>query len=358
MLILSLDTATDIATACVWRDGLALAESATRARSVAAQRVLADIDRLMDEAGVTPADLDLVVAGTGPGTFTGLRIGLAAARALGFALGIPVKGVSTLDALRAAEGVDVACVDARRGEVFAAGAGLAVQAIAPEALAEALAPGTVCAGDGAIRYRDRAAGPRDPGRRLAASRPLGPASRRPRRHGGAARAALHPRSRRRPRARSEGRLMMTAVKLRRLRTSDLDRIEELERESYPTPWSRSMFAGELAKPSGICLGAFQGADMLGYLIVARYVDAWHIMNVAVDPIWRGRGVARTLLERLFEVTGEDPDRGFTLEVRVTNAVAIHLYESLGFVTTGVRRGYYTDNREDALIMWKDAEPPV
>jgi tRNA threonylcarbamoyladenosine biosynthesis protein TsaB len=158
LLILSLDTATDIATACVSRDGLVLAESATRARSVAAQRVLADVDRLMDEAGVTPAELDLVVAGTGPGTFTGLRIGLAAARALGFALGIPVRGVSTLDALRAGEGVDVACVDARRGEVFAAGGGLDAQAIAPEALADALSPGLVCAGDGAIRYRQRLAG--------------------------------------------------------------------------------------------------------------------------------------------------------------------------------------------------------
>jgi len=155
LLILSLDTATDIATACVWRDGDALAESATRARSVAAQRVLADVDRLMDEAGVVPADLDMVVAGTGPGTFTGLRIGLAAARALGFALGIPVKGVSTLDALLAGEGVEVACVDARRGEVFAAGAGLEPQAVAPEALVALLPGGVVCAGDGAIRYRDR-----------------------------------------------------------------------------------------------------------------------------------------------------------------------------------------------------------
>jgi tRNA threonylcarbamoyladenosine biosynthesis protein TsaB len=109
LLILSFDTATDIATACVWRDGDVLAESATHARSVAAQRVLADIDRLMGDTGVAPADLDLVVAGTGPGTFTGLRIGLAAARALGFALGIPVKGVSTLDALRAGDGVGVAC---------------------------------------------------------------------------------------------------------------------------------------------------------------------------------------------------------------------------------------------------------
>jgi tRNA threonylcarbamoyladenosine biosynthesis protein TsaB len=158
LLILSLDTATDIATACVWRDGRVLAESATRARSVAAQRVLADIDRLMGEADVEPADLDLVVAGTGPGTFTGLRIGLAAARALGFALGIPVKGVSTLAALGAGDGVDVACVDARRGEVFVAGAGLDPQAIVPEQLARILPAGTACAGDGAIRYRDRLAG--------------------------------------------------------------------------------------------------------------------------------------------------------------------------------------------------------
>jgi ribosomal-protein-alanine N-acetyltransferase len=117
-----------------------------------------------------------------------------------------------------------------------------------------------------------------------------------------------------------------------------------------------MFAGELAKPSGICLGAFQGEDMLGYLIVARYVDAWHVMNVAIDPEWRGRGVARAMLERLFALTEGDSERGYTLEVRVSNHIAIHLYESLGFVATGVRRGYYTDNREDALIMWRDPEP--
>jgi ribosomal-protein-alanine N-acetyltransferase len=150
--------------------------------------------------------------------------------------------------------------------------------------------------------------------------------------------------------------MMTAVDVRPLRTADLDAIERIERRSYPTPWSRSMFAGELSKPSGICLGAFQGGDMLGYLIVARYVDAWHVMNVAVDEPWRGRGVARQMLEQLFDLTEGDLDRGYTLEVRVSNATAITLYRSLGFVETGVRRGYYTDNREDALIMWRDPGP--
>jgi [ribosomal protein S18]-alanine N-acetyltransferase len=147
--------------------------------------------------------------------------------------------------------------------------------------------------------------------------------------------------------------MMTAVNVRPLRPSDLDAVERIERVSYPTPWSRSMFAGELAKPSSVCLGAFQGEDMLGYLIVARYVDAWHIMNVAVDEGFRGRGIARGMLERLFDLTIGDVERGYTLEVRVSNDTAIDLYQRLGFVETGVRRGYYTDNREDALIMRRD-----
>jgi [ribosomal protein S18]-alanine N-acetyltransferase len=147
--------------------------------------------------------------------------------------------------------------------------------------------------------------------------------------------------------------MMTAIDLRPLGARDLDSIEEIEKRAYPTPWSRSMFAGELAKPSGLCVGAFQSSEMLGYLITARYVDAWHVMNIAVDVPHRGRGIARGLLLHLFERTIGDGERGYTLEVRVSNAAAIHLYESLGFVATGLRRGYYTDNREDALIMWRD-----
>ncbi len=145
------------------------------------------------------------------------------------------------------------------------------------------------------------------------------------------------------------------VELRRLELRDLPAIETIERASYPTPWSRSMFAGELAKPSSISLGAFdpETDELVGYLIISRYVDAWHVMNVAVAADWRRRGIATTLLERLFEVTSDDERRGYTLEVRVSNTGAIRLYESLGFHGRGVRRAYYTDNREDALIMWRD-----
>ena len=143
------------------------------------------------------------------------------------------------------------------------------------------------------------------------------------------------------------------IELRRLELRDLTAIEVIERSAYPTPWSRSMFAGELAKPSSICLGAFTEGRLLGYLIVSRYVDAWHVMNVAVAPSDQRRGIASALLRNLLELTGDDGRRGYTLEVRISNEGAIALYERLGFERRGVRRAYYTDNREDALIMWRD-----
>ena len=149
------------------------------------------------------------------------------------------------------------------------------------------------------------------------------------------------------------------IEFRKLKLRDLNAIEEIERASYPTPWSRSMFAGELAKPSSVSLGAFDvdaGDRLVGYLIISRYVDAWHVMNIAVAPTHRRRGIARGLMERLFELTARDARRGYTLEVRVSNDGAIQLYEALGFRARGIRRGYYTDNREDALIMWREPSP--
>jgi ribosomal-protein-alanine N-acetyltransferase len=149
---------------------------------------------------------------------------------------------------------------------------------------------------------------------------------------------------------------MTAVMIdiRRLDLADLDAIDVIEQRAYPTPWSRAMFASELAKPTSICLGAFEGDELVGYIVNSRYVDAWHVMNVAFDPDRRRRGIASHLLERLFELTLGDERRGYTLEVRISNDAAIRLYERLGFEARGLRRGYYTDNREDALIMWRDA----
>jgi len=139
--------------------------------------------------------------------------------------------------------------------------------------------------------------------------------------------------------------------VRRLAYSDLPAVVSIERRSFPTPWSLAMFVLELSKPSGICLAATAGDELLGYLVCSRYDRVWHLMNVAVAPEQRRLGVASRLIARLLEEAG----RGlpFTLEVRVSNRVAIAMYEQLGFRSAGVRPRYYQDNGEDALIMWLD-----
>ncbi|HWE82159.1 MAG TPA: ribosomal protein S18-alanine N-acetyltransferase [Gaiellaceae bacterium] len=146
-----------------------------------------------------------------------------------------------------------------------------------------------------------------------------------------------------------------AIDIRPLGLSDLNQIDGIEQRAYRTPWSRSMFASELAKASSVCLGAYEDERLIGYIVNSRYVDAWHVMNVAVDPDYQHRGIATRLLEQLFELTRDDQRRGYTLEVRVSNSDAIGLYDKLGFERQGIRRGYYTDNREDALIMWRDPQ---
>jgi tRNA threonylcarbamoyladenosine biosynthesis protein TsaB len=145
MLTLAFDTATSVATTALVRDGQVLGERASRA-----VRVLADAEELLEEAGVKPHELDRLVVGTGPGSFTGMRMGLAAARALAFALDLPLGGVSTLDALAAGAPGALPVVDAGRREVFALVDG-APAAASPNELR--IEPGTTCVGDGAVRYR-------------------------------------------------------------------------------------------------------------------------------------------------------------------------------------------------------------
>jgi ribosomal-protein-alanine N-acetyltransferase len=139
--------------------------------------------------------------------------------------------------------------------------------------------------------------------------------------------------------------------IRRLTYADLPQIVVLERRAFSTPWSLAMFVLELSKSTGVPLAALQGETLVGYLICSRYDTVWHIMNVAVEPALRRRGIATALLLGLIERINDTRAR-FTLEVRESNTGAIALYERYGFRAAGRRRRYYSDNGEDAVIMWR------
>ena len=146
MLILAFDTATDAATSALVLDGEVLGERVSRAATV-----LEDCDALLRQGGAHQRDLDALAVGVGPGSFTGLRMGLAVARALAFARDLPVAGVSTLDALAANRAGATPVIDARRREVFTLVGG-SPAVVAPSELE--LGDGAVCVGSGAIRYRE------------------------------------------------------------------------------------------------------------------------------------------------------------------------------------------------------------
>lgn len=145
--------------------------------------------------------------------------------------------------------------------------------------------------------------------------------------------------------------MTPPLDIRRLTYADMPQVIAIERRAFPTPWSLAMFVLERSKPGGICLAATRRGELVGYLVCSRYDSVWHVMNVSVEPQERRVGVATALLLELLEQI-DDPGARLTLEVRRSNTPAIALYERFGFRSAGLRRRYYQDNGEDALIMWR------
>ena len=141
------------------------------------------------------------------------------------------------------------------------------------------------------------------------------------------------------------------IEVRRLTYADLPHVVAIERRAFPAPWSLAMFVLELSKGAGVCLAAEVDGALVGYLICSRYDTVWHVMNVSVHPDRRREGIATAMIEALLERIG-DPLAQLTLEVRRSNTGAIALYEGLGFRAAGVRRRYYQDNGEDAIVMWR------
>lgn len=151
---------------------------------------------------------------------------------------------------------------------------------------------------------------------------------------------------------------MVSLSIERMHPADLADVLVIERASFSMPWSRGAFLYEIEQNQvARCWVGREGGRIIGYICLWEVADELHITNVAVHPDTRRRGVARALLESVFDRARAAGSRMVLLEVRPSNVEALTLYESLGFKVIGRRRGYYYDTGEDALVM-EAAVPPL
>lgn len=141
------------------------------------------------------------------------------------------------------------------------------------------------------------------------------------------------------------------IEIREMNAEDIDGIFMVENRSFSIPWSRNMFLDEINNPLAVYLVATCEEKIIAYVGLWIIADEAHITNIAVDPSWRRQQIAASLMQKILEVARGNQLRGLTLEVRAGNAPAISLYKRFGFTVEGRRKAYYSDNQEDALIMW-------
>ncbi len=140
--------------------------------------------------------------------------------------------------------------------------------------------------------------------------------------------------------------------IRKMETADLEQVCAIETLCFSVPWTRAVFQDSLSREEYLYFVAVSEGQIAGYCGLLMIGEEGDVVNVAVHPDWRKQGIGENMLETLLQAGHENGISAFTLEVRVGNTAAIHLYEKTGFVPVGVRRGYYEKPQEDALIMWK------
>ncbi len=325
------------------------------------------VEAAMRETGLAYADLERIVVTIGPGTFTGLRIGLSFARGLGLALGIPVIGIDTLRAISANHPLDskplLVAADARRDEVYAAlyDADRAVQFppmvvriadLLPKLPAGALTAigsgaDAVIAASGRADISRSAAGDLPDARTFAFAAALPATGRMP-----------DPLYLRAPDAKPQ------APAARRLSAPTFTSaspalLAALHAASFDAPWTEQSFAEMLAAPGTGATIAALSDEPAGFIVSRRAADEAEVITIGVRPELQRRGIARALLNHeLGELSGKGAMRCF-IEVAVSNAPARALYEGSGFRQVGLRRAYYErpgGAREDALVMAREFSP--
>ncbi|WP_069650331.1 ribosomal protein S18-alanine N-acetyltransferase [Caloranaerobacter ferrireducens] len=147
---------------------------------------------------------------------------------------------------------------------------------------------------------------------------------------------------------------MSKIIIRDMTEEDIDEVLDIEKKSFKTPWSRDAFIKEVNqnKLAKLIVASIEG-KVVGYGGIWLIVDEGHITNIAVHPNFRGLGIGNLLVEGLIKICRERGINRMTLEVRKSNKIAQSLYKKFGFKECGIRPGYYSDTKEDAIIMWKE-----
>jgi ribosomal-protein-alanine N-acetyltransferase len=394
MLVLALETVTRAGSVALM-DGAACHAAIGDPARTHGERLPRDVTSWLAQFGKTLADVDRFAVISGPGSFTGLRIGMAAIQGFALSRGRQVVAVPTLEALAraylmttplTARTLLVPCLDGQRSEVFSAGWELAPGAPIenartifeprvgpPDLLAADLRRWAtnvpvILIGDGARRYETSFAAPDLPIAIVDAPVPLAEVAARvaaanPDR--AVAPHALRPIYLRRPdavlaRARAQGQKShastdeTTDVTIARATTSeDVAAVEGLQRRTFTNPWAAESIRWELEHTDVARLYVMRVPDgqVVAYCACWIIFDELHINSLAVDERWRRRGLARRLLETVLAEAASSGVQSATLEVRRSNDAARGLYEGLGFGVDAVRRDYYQHPREDALILW-------
>nr|WP_240730347.1 tRNA (adenosine(37)-N6)-threonylcarbamoyltransferase complex dimerization subunit type 1 TsaB [Geobacillus kaustophilus] len=355
-------------------------EFITNVKKDHSSRAMPAIELLLRRCDVAPKDLDLIVVAKGPGSYTGVRIGVTIAKTLAWSLGIPIAGVSSLEVLAANgryfPGVIVPLFDARRGQIYTGlyryeGGALRCleedRIVAADEWARRLSEreeDVLFIGADAPLYRDlfrshlgervHVAPPS-----LALPRPselvmLGKQKERENAH------VFVPNYLRLAEAeakwlakqKGERERMGINVQFRPMTIHDIDEVVQVERASFTSPWSRESFYNELMynRYAKYIVMVYNGR-IIGYGGMWLVIDEAHVTNVAVLPQFRGQKLGEALMRRLMDMARQHGAATMTLEVRVSNHVAQSLYRKLGFRNGGIRKRYYPDNFEDALVMW-------
>jgi tRNA threonylcarbamoyladenosine biosynthesis protein TsaB len=375
MLILAIDTSSSTATTALVEDGRLLAEYTQNSGRTHSQRLMPMIDEMFKSCGKMPEDVDLYACAAGPGSFTGLRIGATAIKAMAQVFNKPIAAVPTLDALAYNlynyDGLICPMLDAQRGAVYSAlykwenNDLIKIEdyrVIDAKELVDKLAAfhqKVAILGDGAelaikqIEINNSNISIATVGNMQPRASSCAAIAKQMQDIGKLESSySFMPVYIRKSQAEVEYEKKQ-GLTTRIMELRDVDAVCEIENLSFKTPWSKESFIEEIkAKDRTRYVVAELGDAVVGYGGMWLIVDEAHITNIAVHPDYRGKKIGKRIVEEMIAVANSEGISSLTLEVRVANIPAIKLYKGLDFQEVGIRKGYYSDTGEDALIMWK------